>query len=262
MSKLEWDLKEIFSDNQSFYDEMEHIKNMVAEVRQFKNSKLDSNSLLNILDEKWKIKELSNNVLLYGSLMYYKNVNDNECIELKNAAEKFNNEVNSSLKFIDIKILNLGLEKTSRFIDENLKLETYKLSLHNLFRLQAHIQQDDINEKIKMNNNEINENLNKYNVLLRDIEYGNINVDGEVLKITSSNYAKYISSRDREARRKSYFAVNETFLNEKDRFANLLNSIYEYRIKNANLENYNSVLEKTLFEENIDSKIIKNLIES
>ena len=48
---------------------------------------VDATLLLNMLDDKWKIKELSNNILIYGSLMYYKNINDEECIELKRIAE-------------------------------------------------------------------------------------------------------------------------------------------------------------------------------
>ena len=227
-----------------------------------KQPELDSTLLLNLLDKKWKIKEISNNILIYGSLMYYKNVNDDECIELKRVAETFNNDVNTILKFIDRKILDLGFEKVSSFIVENPKLEIYKLSLYNLFRLEEHIQSDEINQKIKENSDSINEQLSIYNNLLRDIEYGSINVDGEEVKITSYNFAKYISSRDRETRKQAYFVVNNAFQKEKDNFANLLNRIYGFRIENSILEKYNSVLEKILFEENINPEIISKLIES
>ena len=262
MTKWEWNLEEIFSNNQLFYEEIENIKKLINDIKQYENIELDSIVLLNILDKKWKIKELVNNVLIYGSLMYYKNINDDECIELKKVAENFNNEVNNILKFVDKKILDLGFEKVSSFIFENSKLEIYKLSLHNLFRLKEHIQSDETNKKIKENNDSINEQLSIYNNLLRDIEYGIINVDGEEVKITSSNFAKYISSRDRETRRQTYFVVNETFQKEKTSFANILNGIYGCRIENSILEKYNSVLEKILFEENINPEIISKLIES
>ena len=162
--------------------------------------------------------------------MYYKNVNDDECIKLKSVAESFNNDVNTKLKFIDRKILSLGLEKVSSFINENPKLELYKLSLHNLFRLEEHIQSDEINQKIKENNDGINEQLSIYNNLLRDIEYGIIDVDGEEVKITSFNFVKYISSRDRDTRKQTYYVVNNAFQKEKDNFSNLLNRIYGYRM--------------------------------
>lgn len=262
MNKLQWNLQEIFTDNHSFYQAIENVKILLDDMNKYEKLNLDASLLLEVLDKKWQIKELSNNILIYGSLMYYKNINSDECIELKKVAETFNNNVDTSLKFIDRKILELGYEKILDFIVENPKLEIYKLSLDNLFRLKKHIQSDEINQEIKNNNNIINEQLGIYNNLLRDIGYGSINIDDEKVKVTASNFGKYISSRDRETRRQTYFTVNSSFQNEKDNFANLLNKIYECRIKNSALEKYNSVLEKILYEENIDPKIIDKLIES
>lgn len=262
MAKLEWNLQEIFVNNQAFYDEINNIKQLIEDIKKYEEAELDSTLLLNLLDKKWKIKEISDNILIYGSLMYYKNVNDTECIELKRVAEAFNNDISTTLKFVDRKILDLGFKKVSNFIIENPKLEIYKLSLHNLFRLEEHIQPDEISQKIKENCDSINEQLSIYNNLLRDIEYGIINVDGEKIKITSSNFAKYISSRDRDTRKQTYYVVNNAFQKEKDNFANLLNRIYGCRIENSILEKYNSVLEKILFEENINPEIISKLIES
>lgn len=262
MNKLQWNLEDVFSDNQSFYDEINNVKQLLEDIKKYENSQLDSTLLLNLLDKKWKIKEKCNNILVYGSLIYYKNINDEECIELKKVAESFNNDINAILKFIDKMILNLGFEKVSSFITENPKLEVYKLALYNLFRLEEHIQSDEVNYQIKENNNSINEQLSIYNNLLRDIEYESINVYGEEIHLTASNFAKYISSRDRETRKQAFFSIYSAFQKEKDNFANLLNKIYGYRIENAILEKYNSVLEKVLFEENINPEIINKLIKS
>lgn len=262
MAKLEWNLQEIIIDNQSFYDEINEVKQLLEEVKKYKSTDLDSNLLLNLLDKKWNIKEICNNILIYGSLMYYKNVNDDECVELKRVAEEFTNDVNMALKFIDRKILDLGVEKVSHFIVENPKLGIYQLALHDLFRLEGHIQSDEINKKIKENNDKINEQLSMYNKLLSNMEYGRIKIDGEEMKITSSNFAKYISSRNRNTRKQAYFSVNHAFFKKRDSFASLLNQIYGCRIENAVLEKYRSVLEKILFEENISSEIINKLIQS
>lgn len=262
MAKLEWNLQEIIINNQAFYEEINEVKQLLEEVKKYKSTDLDSNLLLNLLDKKWNIKEICNNILIYGSLMYYKNVNDDECVELKRVAEEFTNDVNMALKFIDRKILDLGVEKVSHFIVENPKLEIYQLALHDLFRLEGHIPSDEINKKIKENNDKINEQLSMYNKLLSNMEYGRIKIDGEEMKITSSNFAKYISSRNRNTRKQAYFSVNHAFFKKKDSFASLLNQIYGCRIENAVLEKYRSVLEKILFEENISSEIINKLIQS
>lgn len=262
MAKLEWNLQEIIMNNQSFYEEINEVKQLLEEVKKYKSTDLDSNLLLKLLDKKWNIKEICNNILIYGSLMYYKNVNDDECVELKRVAEELTNDVNMALKFIDRKILDLGVEKVSHFIVENPKLEIYQLALHDLFRLEGHIQSDEITKKIKENNDKINEQLSMYNKLLSNMEYRRIKIDGEEMKITSSNFAKYISSRNRNTRKQAYFSVNHAFFKKRDSFASLLNQIYGCRIENAVLEKYRSVLEKILFEENISSEIIDKLIQS
>lgn len=259
---MKWNLRELFVDSKSFYDEIEHVKTLLSDINSYENMELNSTLLCDLLNKKWKIKEITNNILIYGSLMYYKNIKSDECIELKKTAEVFNNEVNITLSFIDRKILDLGFEKILSFIEENPELGIYKLSIHNLFRLEKHIQSDKINQKIKENIDKINEQINLYNNLLRDISYGTIDIDEKEVNITSSNFTKYISSRDRETRKQTYFIVNEAFDKSKEDFANLLNTIYGYRIENSNLEEYNSVLEKTLFEENIDSEVINKLIKS
>lgn len=260
MEKLEWNLEELFINTESMYKEIEHIKELLKDIEVYKNIELDSKTLLELLNKKWKIKGLSNNVLVYASLMYYKNVNDEECIKNKKVAEEFNNEVNALLKFIDRNILDLGLEKVISFIKENKDLEVYKLSLDNLFRLQSHIVGAEEQNEIKENNNRINEELSKYNNLLKSIKYGTISIDGKDIELTSSNFAKYISSRDRETRKQTYFKINESIKEKLDSFKDILSSIYGFRIKNSNIEKYNSVLEKVLFEENINPVIIEKLI--
>lgn len=259
---LKWNLGDLFESNETFYKEIKHIKNMLFNIKSYSDEDLDENSLLDMLNEEWTIKELTNNVLVYGSLMYYKNIKSDECIKLKTDAENFSNEVNLKLNFIDRKILNLGKQQVDDFIIKNPKLNIYKLSLDNLFRMYEHVQNDIVNAEIKKNIDDINLQLNLYNNTLRDIKYGEIVIDGEQIEITPSNFTKYLVSRDRQTRKKVYLTVNRQFKNNQENFANILNSIFNYRIQNAKLEKYNSVLEKALFEENIDLKLIDSLIKS
>lgn len=260
--KLKWNLNELFKNNDDFYKEIENIKKLLSNIKKYENKELDENSFFDMLREKWNVKQLSNNVLVYGSLMYYKNIKSEECIELKKVAENFNSQVNTDLNFIDRKILSLGKEKVSDFMTKNNKLTIYKLSLDNLFRMQEHVQDSNTSAEIKRNIDSINSELILYNNTLRDINYGEIEIAGEQVKINSSNFAKFLSSRDRETRKQTYLIVNRRFKNIEETFANILDLIFGYRIKNAELEKYDSVLEKVLFEENIDSKIIEALIKA
>lgn len=260
--ELKWNLDELFKNNDDFYSEIEKIKILLADIKKYENEELDDNSFSDMLEKKWEIKELSNNVLIYGSLMYYKNIKSEECIELKEIAEKFSNQVNSELSFIDRKILSLGKERVNEFINKNSRLAIYRLSIDNLFRMQEHVQDSDTSIEVRKNIDSINLQLTLYNNMLRDIIFGEIDIDGQVLEINSSNIAKYLAARDRETRKQTYFVVNQKYKDLEEKFASILDLIFGYRIKNATLEKYDSVLDKVLFEENIDAKIIETLISS
>ena len=257
---LKWNLDELFKSDNEFYEEIENTKKLLDDIQKYRETTLDENSLFEILSKKWKIKEKANNVLVYGSLKYYQNVNSEECKKLKSAAEEFNNEVNQALNFVEIKIIDLTRDVVNGFIEKNPKLSTFSHYLDNLFRKEEHIQDDETSSKIKNNLNEINEELKKYNNALSELKYGEVEIDGKIVEITSSNLPPLLSSRNRETRKKVYFAINESLNDNRALFASILDTIFKKRIENSHLEGFDSVLDKVLFDENIDPSIIDSLI--
>lgn len=257
---FQWDLTDLFSNNDDFYNEFKIVEESLNDIERFTIISLDEKSLLEMLDNKWYIKEKTNNILVYGSLKYYKNIKSDECIKLKSDAEKFSNEVDLRLGFVDRKILELGRDKIDFCINKNPKLRVYELYLDNLFRRTEHIQNDEVSTIIKNNNDSINSLLESYNNMLRDMKYGEVLIGDKEIEINPSNFVKYLTSRDRETREKVYFLVYGRLDEEKEAFASVLDNILGFRNKNSQLEKYDSVLEKVLFEENIDIKIIDTLI--
>lgn len=260
--KLEWNLKDLFVDNKAFYQEIDNVKAALIELKNNSKGKLNSEKLLTLLDEEWKIKKSINYILVYGSLMYYKDINNEECITLKREAEEFNNTISSELKAVDTVILNYGQEKVLELCRIDDRFKVYEQYLNNLFRMQEHVQNEEINAKIKKNNDLINKEKNNYNELLKNINYGEIEKNNSTITLTATNINKYLAARDRETRKQAFLAFNKSFETITETLASSLNEVLRHRIENAELEGYNSVLEETLFTENIDSKILTSLIKS
>lgn len=261
MKELKWNLEELFINTEAFYSELEAIKAEIEKIKEkYREETLSAESLFSMLEAKWALKERVNNCLIYGSLMYYRDVTSEEIAELKKDAEELNSAFTAELSFIDAKIVALGKEEVERFMEKNVDLNVYRLHIDDIFRKESHMQDEETNKEIKENGDAINVLLKDYNTLLNSIKYGSIEIEGEPIEVTLSNFAKYISSRDRETRRQTYFAVNDAYIESQDEFARILDTIYSHRTQNATLQGYNSVLEKTLFEENIDAQIIDALI--
>ena len=259
---MEWNLTELFKTEEDFYKEIESIKEELKKFKLYEFIELNKDNLLELLNKKWKIKERTNNILVYGSLRYYKNIKSELTVNLKTQAEKLSSEVDKSLNFIDIKIIELGKERIEDFIKENKELKTYELYIDNLFRIQEHIQDEDTNKKLKQNNDRTNELLTKYNTLISEMKFDSIIEDEKQIEVNSGNYSKLLQSNNQETRRQAYLSVDKAYKEKQLEFFEILKEIYELRIENSKLEKYDSVLEKVLMKENIDKKILDTLIKS
>ena len=146
------------------------------------------------------------------------------------------------------------------WIYENSELEIYQLFLDNLFRKEKHIPDEKNSLEIKKYQEEWNHMKNEYSTILQNIDYGTIIVNEENVSLSSANFSKYLSSRDRKVRKDTYFTVNQEFIKHGSEFASLFDTVFQDKASLAKLEGYSTVLESALFEENIDSKILDTLI--
>lgn len=256
--ELKWNLHDLFENDETFENEFNIVEGMLSLLLKNKE-KMD---IMTLLDKKWEIKEKANNILVYGSLKYYQNINSEHCVSMKKRAEVLNQKVNDETLFIDQIILKIGKTEMIKLLDSQDNYKKYKLIIENLFRKESHVQSENINKIISGNLCKINDLINEYNSLINGMEYSPIVVDGEETTLITSNFAKFICSRDRDTRKQAYHSINNAFNLKTQEFAKVLNEIYSLRNKNAELENYETVLDKVLFDENIDSKIVDSLIKA
>ena len=262
MKKLYWDLTTLIKDEKTLDKKIEKINQRLHTLNQEKNKDLNATLLLKLLEEKEQIKEESNKILIYGSLRYYKNVNDNNTLILKTKAEEFNNEVDLKLQWIDEKILKFRKEKVIECLKKLEPLKKYEFYLKNLFRMQEHNIPEEKNKIVKENKNRINKKITDYNSFIQNMKYKEIIINNKKIELTPINYAKYLQSRNKNTRKEAYLSINKAYQEKKEAFAAILDTIYQYRLENAKIKNYSSVLEQELFEENIDKQVINTLINS
>ena len=136
---MEWNLDYFFKSEIEFTEEIEKVKKLLEDLLKMNKNISSSLELEKILTLRWHIKELSNNILIYGSLSYYKNVHSEECIKLKKQAEEFNNEVTNILNRI---VLNTQSNAVP------LKMSPNRAGATNDFRRLLSIFSSDLQNKI------------------------------------------------------------------------------------------------------------------
>ena len=257
--KLEWNLTHLFANEEDFFSMVEEIQERLDTFLEH-TKEVTKDKFLAVLEEYFDVKEMTNRVLVYGSLRYYDNVKDAQSIELKSVGEGLQNEVNQKLTQIERAILGLGKDTVFFWLRENSKLEKYCHFLDDLFRKQQYIPDEKTSLEIQEYTDEWNQAKNRYHSILEEMDYGEILVDGEMIKLTSSNFPKYLASRNRTVRQDTYFTVNQKFLEKEGEITSVFDTVFYDKLCLAKGKGYSSVLESSLFEENIDPRIIDTLI--
>ena len=253
--RVSWDLTSIFKDDEELNKKIDELNTSINKITI--PDSLDTNNLISLLDEYSLIKELSTKILMYGSLKYYQNTSD-ENLALKNRVEKINNEATTKLKIIENYLTKFSYDNLIKLPS----IKKYKFYLDNLFRMQEYVKDEKTNEKIKDNTDLINKYINKQNNLINNMTYPDIQVEDKTYEITNFNMAKYLASQNRELRKLTFLSINNSFKEKESEFSSILNNIFALRNDNALLAGYQSVLEKSLFEENLPNSLIETLITS
>lgn len=255
--ELKWNLEGIFKNIDECYTAFKEVDDLSGALDDYKGVTLTSETLLELLDKYFICKALAYKILVYGSLRYYQNVNDESTIKLKSDVEKLNNDLDGRLAFATELILREGKDSIFSMVEEEGGLQKYRVFLDDVFRKKEHVVSD---ERIVTLNNEINDYIKKYNELLKGINFKSIVVDGKEEELNTSNIQKFLSSRDRSTRSQAFFSVNNAYKDRATEIASILNEIMKRRVEISRIEGYKSVLEKSLDAENIDPKIVSELI--
>ncbi len=250
--KYKWDLSKLYLKKEDFYGDMTLVRDLIKKLSSHREIKIDGVSLYDLMNRCFKIREINYKTLLYASLNYYSDINNDIFIRMKEQAEELDLFVCNETYFIDELLNIIDEDKLVLFYEECPKLREYEYYISNILRNKKHLDTSDINGN-KLN---ISKKIVEYNSLFNSMDFGKIND----IDLNNTNIGKYLISSDRDIRRKSFLSINNSYRLKESEYFNILSSIIELRNDNCKMSNFSSVLESELFKENIDKVLINNLI--
>ncbi len=261
-NNYKWDLSKMYSSFSDIEKDIETVKSLTPQILEYKGHILDSS---NTLYEFMKLTEKQDRILeklyVYSKMSFDVDTKDNKAKSLKMKIEKLSDELNEAYSFITPEFMESSFDKVLEFIKENPKLEEYKFNLECIYRYKNHslskIEEDIFVKAINAFGN-CSEAFNAIDNA--DIDLGYITYNGKKTKLTSSNYSIMMKDKDRNVRIEAFNNMYNYYKGLK----NTLSSLYVGEIKESrfvsNVKKYNSTLEESLYDDNIDISVYKNLI--
>ncbi len=263
MDKYKWDLSKIFKDEKEFYDAINKIKTNLNKLSKYKGHILDSkNSLYEfyMLDDETSL--LCDRVYVYSYLGYYDNTSDVKFQEYKEKATSIVHKYSTIVSFVIPELQSKEYAYVLKLIDGDSRFDKYRFSLENIYRFKKHVLSSEEEKLLSEVSNVFSSShdafvaLNNTDVILDNIKDEN----NKSVKLTSSNYSKYITSKDERVRKNAFSSLIKFY----KKHINTISSLYLGQIKAdtvcSKVRKYDSSISSSLFSDNIPVELYDTLI--
>lgn len=263
MDKYKWDLSKIFKDEKEFYDAINKIKTNLNKLSKYKGHILDSkNSLYEfyMLDDETSL--LCDRVYVYSYLGYYDNTSDVKFQEYKEKATSIVHKYSTIVSFVIPELQSKEYEYVLKLIDGDSRFDKYRFSLENIYRFKKHVLSSEEEKLLSEVSNVFSSSHDAFVALNNtDVIFDNIkDENNKSVKLTSSNYSKYIISKDERVRKNAFSSLIKFY----KKHINTISSLYLGQIKAdtvcSKVRKYDSSISSSLFRDNIPVELYDTLI--
>lgn len=260
MDKYKWDLRKIFKNKKEFLDAIDKIKENVENIINYKG-KIKEN-LYSLLELQSETDLLIEKVYVYAYLAYYSDTANDKFQEYKDKASNMYDFYASSISFINPEIQKIDSNEIEKLIKEDKRLSKYEFLLLDLFRYKKHILSESEESLLRSISSIFRVPIEAFTALDNtDIDFSSIkDENGKEVKLTSSNYSRYITSSDERVRKDAF----ESMINFYKKHINTIKELYIGSVKKdcltSKIRNYNTALEGSLFSDNIPVSLYETLI--
>ena len=259
--EYKWELTKIIVDDNDFKNKCDKVNQLSDIILSMKGTILDNSKnlktyLLNSYDMNLDLEK----IYIYAHLQYYSDTTNKEYKEKMLISEKLSEDISKKLSFVDTEILNSNYEDILEMLKEE-KLDEYKFYFEKLFRYKdvtlSEKEEKIITEAVSAfgtGDNVFNEIDNS------DVYFGKINIDGNEIELSHSNFIKLLNHKDQSVREKVFKQYYKYFIDRKNTISECLKGQIKENFFISNIRKFNSPLEYSLYSDNIDKKLYTNLI--
>ncbi|MBA9086314.1 oligoendopeptidase F [Fontibacillus solani] len=258
-----WRLDDMFSDQPEWDQAYKNLKNMVSKVNQYEgklNSVENVKAILTLEDEiSYNVERL----YVYAHLNHDQDTTNPTYQALSQKAKKLNVEISEALSFITPEILSLPEQELDALI-ENPELAGYKFTLQEIKREKAHVLTKVEEALLAQVGNLSQAPQNIFGMINNaDLKFPKIKDEhGNEVELTHGSYIQFLENPDRDVRRRAFKAVYETYGKQKNTIAATLSANVNKNMFYSRVRKYPSVLEMSLYGDNIPKDVYSNLIDT
>jgi len=259
--KYKWDLSSLFKNDEEYKKSYDKVFELVDEVVKFKG-KIMTDKLYDFYNKYEELDRLSDRVFMYARLICDTDTTSTTGQKMKMQVDKMGEIISDKLSFVSSEMLSADYSYVLELIKKDKRLEEYRFDLEKMFRYKDHTLSEKEEVIITKACNAFGTGDEAfYNIDNSDIHLGKIkDEDGNLVELTNSNYGKYMNSLNRDVRIDAFAHMYEYFKGLKNTIAACLKGNIKENFFLSNVKKFSSPLEMSLYSDNIDVSVYKNLV--
>lgn len=168
----------------------------------------------------------------------------------------------AALAFHKPELLKIGQDKLNQWIMEEPRLSDYQMFVDDLFRTQAHVRSNEVEQVMGLVSEPIGAIENIFEALTsQDMQFRPaVDSNGQEHPVAQATYDTLLNNPDREIRRTAYESYTDKYLEHKNTLAAIYIASVKADVFKMRVRGYESSLHASLFENNIPVEVFHNLI--
>ena len=263
--EYKWNLEEMFSSEEEWQESFDEASEKINEFESFEGKVTESGEkLLEVLKLREKVKRSIKDLSSYAQMRYDQDTRKEKFQALKSKASTLSSKFSSATSFIEPEIQDAGEEEIEKLIEEEEGLEVYRHYFDDVLRFRPHTLSKSEEKLVSSLSDVLDAPDDAYKMLMNaDMTFPEVETpEGEEVEITQSNFTKFLKDEDREFREEVY----RSFYDEIDTVKNTVTSTFQKNVKRnvklADIRDYDSAREASLFNSNIPVDVYDNLVDS
>ena len=261
-NKYKWDLSKIYKDEHDIKKDIEKVKEITQDFLKYQNHIVDNKeTLLDATNTYFSIIRILDKLIVYSNMKYHEDMGNSKSKSLVGKISTLSDEIFEQIAFYVPEVSKSDYDTIKEYLKDE-KLKTYSFIFEDLFRDKEHVLSLKEEQMLARLGETLSASSDIYDSLDDvDLKFGNIkDEDGKEIELNNSNYTRLIKSPNREVRKNTFETFYKSYKDFENTFAATLKGSIDADTFIAKTRKYKSVLDMSLFGENIDPKLYKNLI--
>lgn len=259
--KYKWNTSEIFESEKEFYSALNKISKSLS-FEEFRGKLNNEKALYNCYKKIETVSGELEKLSVFAMMKHDENAEDSKAIAMNDAVENVYVKFSMNTAFIETELSALDAAVLEKFAASEL-LKNYDRNINAIIKYKPHMLGEEAETLLAASGKVLGGFHEIFGILDNvDLDFPNIKVGKDKIKVTHATYSSLLQHSDREVRKKAFKSYYKAY----EKVLNTITAIYRGNLnKDVYLKTarkFDTCLDKALFSEEVSKDVYEKLLKS